>query len=378
MKILCVDIGTGTQDLLLYDSAKELENAYRLILPSPTMRVARAVRQATRGRRPILLTGVTMGGGPCQWAVEDHLRAGLPVYATPEAARTFNDDLEAVQGMGVRIVSEDEAARLDKGVVRLTLRDFDWEALRRAFAAFDVPLRLDGIAVAAFDHGAAPPGYSDRKFRFDYLVRRLSGRRDLLAFAHRGEEIPPALTRLRAVVRTVREVFEGPVAAMDTAPAAALGAALDPQVAAWRQCVVVNVGNFHTLAFRLRDGQVEGLFEHHTGFLDRGKLDGLLSRLMAGALRFEEVFEDMGHGALVLEAMPMEPDGVAVVGPRRGLLRGSRHPVYFAVPYGDMMLAGCFGLLRAFAALYPEFAPTILESLGGAPRPAPWETLEPE
>ncbi len=376
MNILCVDIGTGTQDILLYDSAKEIENAYRLILPSPTMRVARAVRQATRERRPILLTGVTMGGGPCQWAVEDHLRAGLPVYATPEAAQTFNDDLEAVREMGVQIVSEDEAARLNAEVVRLTLRDFDWEALRRAFAAFDVPLRLDGIAVAAFDHGAAPPGYSDRKFRFDYLVHRLSERRDLLAFAHRGEEIPPALTRLRAVVRTVQEVFEGPVAAMDTAPAAALGATLDPQVAAWRQCVVVNVGNFHTLAFRLRDGQVEGLFEHHTGFLNPDKLDGLLGQLMAGDLRFEEVFEDMGHGALVLEATPMEPDGVAVVGPRRGLLKGSRHPVYFAVPYGDMMLAGCFGLLRAFAALYPEFAPVILESLSGAPRPAPWEMLE--
>ncbi|MFN3928934.1 MAG: DUF1786 family protein, partial [Thermoflexus sp.] len=131
MKILCVDIGTGTQDILLYDSEKDLENAYQLILPSPTLRIARAIRQATRERRPILLTGVTMGGGPCQWAVEDHLRAGLSVYATPEAARTFNDDLEAVRAMGVQIVSEDEAARLDRRVVRLTLRDFDWEALRR-------------------------------------------------------------------------------------------------------------------------------------------------------------------------------------------------------------------------------------------------------
>ncbi|HXF68372.1 MAG TPA: DUF1786 domain-containing protein [Thermoflexus sp.] len=376
MKILCVDIGTGTQDILLYDSEKDLENACQLILPSPTLRIARAIRQATRERRPILLTGVTMGGGPCQWAVEDHLRAGLPVYATPEAARTFNDDLEVVRAMGVQIVSDDEAARLDRQVVRLTLRDFDWEALRRAFEAFDVPLRLDGVAVAVFDHGAAPPGYSDRKFRFDYLARQLAERRDLLAFAHRGEEIPSILTRLQAVVRTVREAFDGPVAAMDTAPAAVLGATLDPQVAAWRHRVVVNIGNFHTLAFRMRDGEVEGLFEHHTGLLDQEKLDRLLSRLMAGDLRFEEVFEDMGHGALMFETTPMAPEGVAVVGPRRGLLRGSRHPVYFAVPYGDMMLTGCFGLLRAFAALYPELASPILDSLQGAPRPAPWETLD--
>jgi len=163
---------------------------------------------------------------------------------------------------------------------------------------------------------------------------------------------------------------------MDTAPAAVLGATLDPRVAAWRRCLVVNIGNFHTLAFRLREGRVEGLFEHHTGFLDGDKLDRLLSRLAEGALDFEEVFGDMGHGALMFETTPMELDGVAVVGPRRGLLRKSRHPVYFAVPYGDMMLAGCFGLLRAFAALYPEFAPVILESLHGAFRPAPWETLD--
>ena len=34
-----------------------------------------------------------MGGGPCQWAAQAHPRAGLPVFATPDAARTFNDDL---------------------------------------------------------------------------------------------------------------------------------------------------------------------------------------------------------------------------------------------------------------------------------------------
>lgn len=373
MRILCVDIGTGTQDILLYDSERELENAYQLVLPSPTMRIARAIRRATRERRAVLLTGVTMGGGPCQWAVEDHLRAGLPVYATSEAARTFNDDLEAVAAMGVRVIGEDEAMRLDREVVRLELRDFDWAAIRQAFEAFDVPLRPDGIAVAVFDHGAAPPGVSDRKFRFDLLAQRLAERRDLLAFAYRAEEVPSVFTRMRATVETIRRVFDGPVVAMDTAPAAVLGATLDPQVAAWRRCLVVNVGNFHTLAFRLNEGQVEGLFEHHTGFLDGERLDCLLEGLAAGTLRFEEVFEGMGHGAWLWATAPMAVEGVAVVGPRRGLLRRSRHPVYMAVPGGDMMLAGCFGLLRAFADLYPEFAPRILEAFQGAPRPAPWE-----
>ena len=110
MKILTVDIGTGTQDILLYDSRLDLENGFKLVLPSPTMIVHRRLKEATRRGQAALLTGVIMGGGPSQWAAEAHVRAGFPVYATPEAARTFNDELEAVEGMGIRVISEDEAA----------------------------------------------------------------------------------------------------------------------------------------------------------------------------------------------------------------------------------------------------------------------------
>jgi len=97
MKVLAVDIGTGTQDILLYDSDREIENCLKLVMPSATMRVARQVKQATREGRPVLLTGVTMGGGPSAWATLDHVRAGYPVYATPEAARTFDDEVAAAQ-----------------------------------------------------------------------------------------------------------------------------------------------------------------------------------------------------------------------------------------------------------------------------------------
>jgi hypothetical protein len=36
---------------------------------------------------------------------------------------------------------------------------------------------------------------------------------------------------------------------------------------------------------------------------------------------------------------------------------------YYAVPHGDMMLAGCFGLLRAAAARVPEWRAEIEASL---------------
>src|SRR3990170_4449176 len=112
MRILAIDMGTGTQDILLFDSEGPVENCLKMVMPSATEIAARRIRRATASRRPVLLTGVTMGGGPCHWALDDHLKAGLAAYATPEAGRTFDDDLSVVEKMGVRVVGEDEADRL--------------------------------------------------------------------------------------------------------------------------------------------------------------------------------------------------------------------------------------------------------------------------
>jgi uncharacterized protein (DUF1786 family) len=47
----------------------------------------------------VLLTGVIQGGGPCHWALEDHIRAGQVAYATPEAdVRKFLDLIKELQG----------------------------------------------------------------------------------------------------------------------------------------------------------------------------------------------------------------------------------------------------------------------------------------
>ena len=96
MRILTVDVGTGTQDIFLYDSRVDLENGFKLIVPSPTMMIHKRLKEATRRGESVLLTGVTMGGGPSHWAARDHAKAGFPVYATPDAARTFDDNLDNV------------------------------------------------------------------------------------------------------------------------------------------------------------------------------------------------------------------------------------------------------------------------------------------
>jgi uncharacterized protein (DUF1786 family) len=382
MQILTVDIGTGTQDIFLYDSRLDLENGFKLVVPSPTMMVHRQIREATRRGRPVLVYGVTMGGGPSQWAAEAQLKAGLAVYATPPAARSFNDDLDKVEAMGIRLVSEDEALRLPTDVLRLRLCDFDFYTIRRAFELFGVSLAaLDAVAVAVFDHGFAPPQVSDRQFRFDYLDRRIRAENRLSAFAYRAEDVPAEMTRLQAVVDSAAEM-DAPLLVMDSAPAAVLGATYDPQVALPRSKLIANVGNFHTLAFRLGADGIEGVFEHHTGLVNLPKLERLLRELADGSLQHREVFDDHGHGALVYspEALLMGQGAfdVAVTGPRRGLFQippavGSLRP-YLAAPMGDMMIAGCIGLLAAAADKMPELAEPIralLSTSGGGA--APWE-----
>ncbi len=362
MRILAVDVGTGTQDVLLFDTSQEPENALKMVMPSPTTLLAGRIRAATSAGEDLLLTGVTMGGGPCAWATEEHLKAGRRVFATPDAARTFNDDLDEVVAMGVEVVGEEQAARLG-GVSRLEMRDLDYEALAAAFRAFDVDLdTVDVLALAVFDHGAAPPGVSDRLFRFGYLAERIGEGRGLAGFAFPAGDIPPSMTRLQALASSAPP--GRPVVVMDTAPAAVLGALEDHVVRSRPEAVVVNVGNMHTLAFHLRGGEIAGLLEHHTGLLDREKIESLLAELAWGTISHDNVFAGHGHGALVLDSSPAALDFVAVTGPRRSLLAGSPRLIpYLAVPHGDMMMAGCWGLVRACARVLPWTGDAIQEAL---------------
>ncbi len=386
MKILTVDVGTGTQDIFLYDTELDLENGFKLVVPSPTMMVHHKLKAATRRGEAVLLTGVTMGGGPNAWAADAHVKAGLPIYATPDAARSFNDDLNEVEASGIRVVSEDEARSMPKNITRILLSDFDFDAVARALAVFGISLKeLAAVAVAVFDHGNAPPGVSDRQFRFDYLKERLHAQNRLSAFAFLSDQIPPIMTRMQAVVRSARQSSlpdDTPLVVMDTAPAAVLGASYDPWARTQPRKLIANLGNFHTLAFRIGPEMIEGVFEHHTGMLNRSRLEYLLLGLAHGDLKHSEVFNSHGHGALIVDPTPFEipglaeaPYGVVVTGPRRNLLRGSDLHPYFAVPFGDMMIAGCFGLLSAVADLLPDLADNIHRAMNPdkSNSIAPWE-----
>lgn len=362
MRILAVDVGTGTQDILLFDPAQTVENNPKLVMPSATQVAATRIRRATASGEAVILTGTVAGGGPCTWALEDHLRAGGLAYATPAAAATFDDDPERVRAMGVVIASEDELTHV-RGA-RVELRDLDLDAIRTALESFEVDTEFDGVALACLDHGAAPPDVSDRVFRFAHLRRQVEARNDLLAFATAPEALAGYLTRARALVASAGSI---PAAFMDTGPAAALGALHDTRVAAAHERVVLNLGNMHLLGFHLHGRRIASLFEHHTGEVETPAIVAFARAMAAGTLRNQDVFDSKGHGAAHFDRSGIEPrlpEMVAVTGPQRGRLTGTDLDPWFAAPFGDMMLSGCFGLLRAFAEVHPWAREAVDARLG--------------
>lgn len=357
MGLLLIDIGRGTQDILLFRPDQAWENCIQLILPSPTVILAGAV--ASAAGRDIFFTGETMGGGPLTRAVRRHLDLGGRVFATPAAAATFDDDPAEVSGMGIDIVGEEEAKglRSRKGVRRIRTGDVDVEALESSLERWGLSFRVSAAAVAVQDHGRPPRGESDRRFRFGKFREGLRDSADLKNLSYGADDLPEYLTRMQGVRRTLEG--RGPLLFMDTGFAAVLGAIADPEVAGGERKLLLNIGNGHTLAGVVEGERLTGLFEHHTARLDAARLSGWLDRLVEGEIDDMAVYEEGGHGAYVEEGASFAGwegiDVFAATGPRRSLAGGLSHQPYLAAPYGQMMLTGNCGLYRAWVARRGEY-----------------------
>jgi len=346
MQLLAIDIGTRLQHILVLDSE---HGPLRLTMPSATALLARAIEAATRRGEDLYLTGVTMGGGACTQAVRAHIHAGNHVYAAPEVALTFGDDLDAAREMGIELTEQGDRP---SGTVRLELRDLDLSAIEHAFMAFGVRVRPDALAVAVFDHGVSAPGQDDGDSRLSYLTERLRADPSLYVLAHTRVDIPERFSRMRAVSMTTPLMV--PLVVVDTAFAALLGSQLDPLVGEQQDLVLVNLGRLHTLAVHLRDSRVVGLFEHHTPRLTTDLLDELVVSLVERTLSPSNGDPSDGHGGLVLDPTPGPVSFFAVTGPRCDLVAGLRHVPHIAASRGGAEAVGCWGLARAYAHLYPD------------------------
>jgi uncharacterized protein (DUF1786 family) len=340
--ILALDIGGGTQDLLVWNKGEPLENALQCVLPSSTVMVGRSINQATREGKAVYLTGTVMGGGASSRAVRDHLKAGLAVYAQARPALTIQDNLDYVVQMGIRLTETQPS-----DTVPIFMADIQEKSLSALFKAFGLVLPEKRL-VAVQDHGFSPLE-SNRRFRFQQWEAFLESGKPLETLLYR--HIPRHLTRMQAI----REIWPEALV-MDTGAAAILGALEDEAVKGLVSAplLIVNIGNEHTLAAWWAEGRIKGIYEHHTGLLNREKLSIQLRHFISGRLTNDQVLEDMGHGCSNQWPSDTLSFPLVVTGPRRAMLdKGS---AIMAAPFGNMMLSGCFGLIRALRCPDPSFA----------------------
>lgn len=345
MKVLAVDIGKGTQDIMLFDSNQNIENSVKLVLPSPTNIMASKIRKMDND---LFITGETMGGGPINQAIEEHLKKGHQVIMEENAARTIRDDLKKVAAIGIKIIDSpdnllhgrDNKYQEYNSFEKLELKDIDLKSIAASLSNFDVKLDFDYIGVAAQDHGYSEK-MGDRNFRFLKIKEKLNIPLAPEEFSYYNN-IPDYFTRLRAVLRTLSDY--NPFL-MDSKFASVCGATMDPQVNKLNSYIIMDVGNGHTLAASIEKGKIMGVFEHHTSSLTPEKIEIYLKKLAKATITHKEVHDDHGHGAWALKPIT-QIEKVVVTGPRRGLMDKTEFDVYPASPAGDVMMTGPAGLIK--------------------------------
>ncbi len=333
--ILCLDIGSGTQDVLLARPGMTAENWPRFVVPAPARMVAERIAELTLQKRNIWLYGHNMGGGFFR-ALKSHLQAGFAVSCSVSAAAALHDDINWVQNLGISIC---ESA--PNGFVPVFLTDYSPNFWQHTLQHLGLPLP-NIVLAAAQDHGINIAGNRlGRMLAWRKLLERSNNAQSWLY-----DDVPAELTRLK----TIQQFTGGPMA--DTGTAAILGAlcAVEVRERSWRQGVtVINVGNSHTVAALIYKEQVLAIFEHHTGQRELQDYLHDLKEFKLGWLPDEQVRSTGGHGT-AFGTIPEEAGDFAptfLLGPRREMLQGHGQCI---APYGDMMLAGCFGLLSAFGA----------------------------
>jgi uncharacterized protein (DUF1786 family) len=350
MKILAIDIGAGTEDVLLYDDEKRsIENCIKMVLPSPSQVFAAKIKTATRQGNDLFVKGDTIGGGAFSHALRKHVEAGLRVSMTENAAYTVRNNLDQVKEMGIEIVQDSGPENFEGETI--VLEEVNIEKLRGLLTFFGEPFSdIDFVAIAVQDHGVFPKEMANRRFRINKMRELLEKNPKPEAFAFMENEIPPYYPRMKSAVHaSKRQLPNARVLVMDTSPDAILGCLMDPVVENVDPILAVNVGNGHTMAAIISGGKITAVLEHHTRLLNPQKMERFLRDFADGKLSDEQVFEDNGHGMFYLSKPPgfSKIEKVVVTGPNRNILAKTNLPVHFATPAGDVMMTGTIGLVEA-------------------------------
>lgn len=343
MKIFTIDIGKGTQDIVVYDKEKGFENSIKMIFPSPSSILAEKVREINDD---ITFYGEIMGGAPLKFAIENHIKKGYNVYMTEKSALSIKDDIFSARKMGVTIVGDHE----DGKSVRFETKDINMGLFEGIINALGMSIDdIESYGVSIQDHGYSP-NKSNRAFRFEIYERIIENANfivDNLFF--KGDDIPSYFTRMHSALACLMTKMSPhtrhKIIFMDTSFAAVCGAYLYAQeIGLGDEILALNFGNAHTLAATITNRKICGFFEHHTRMLNKHKIENFLNQLMDNRLSNEEIYEDNGHGALVKEAL--EPEAIIVTGPKRSLIEETKLKFKYIYPCGDVITPSNYALIK--------------------------------
>ena len=334
MRILAIDIGAGTQDILLFDSKKKIENCTSLVLPTPSKIFAEKLKAI---ESHVYIYGDVIGGGSLTQGILRHHKKGYRVLMDESAAYSIRNDLDEVKAMGIEVGDRPGPDRFQE----LMIQEIDLPLLQEFLSRFGEDFNFDVIAIAVQDHGVSPKGVSDRAFRFESMESMLRRDNRPESFHFLEESVPAHLLRMRSAVKATRRTFSGPILVMDTSFSAILGCIEEVN----GPSLIVNVGNGHTIAALLIERRIEGLYEHHTHELTPRKLEHDLDLFVRGELSSRKVFEENGHGAITLK--PFYGDvSVFVTGPNRDIFKETSFKFVYAAPAGNTMMTGPMGLIK--------------------------------
>jgi uncharacterized protein (DUF1786 family) len=348
--ILAIDVGKGTEDVLLYQHGESFENSIQMVAPSAAQILAMQIKNDPSKR--IVIDGELMAGEP--WHKEIYQRcANAPnsVVMSETSARSLRYNLDQVRSRGVQVVPNNEIHDF-KGS-KYVISDIIWDRIIGLIEASGINHEMiQTVLLCCQDHGEpSDPAQSVRDFRMKSIYQPIQKTGKLEDLLINASDVPSILPRHQAICRSalkhIPHLTPRSVYIMDSSPAVALGVKSDES-----DQLIVNVGNGHTLAVIVENKLVQAIYEMHTGGITSEKVLGDLKLLLSNQLTHEDALKSGGHGIFSRKVFNSSIEDflpITLIGPNRSKLTGL--PVQLEHPGGNMMMAGPIGLIKAYESI---------------------------
>jgi len=340
--ILSIDVGKGTEDVICWDGQSSIENSIQLVLPSTAQLLKKKISKLISPQVPLYLTGDTIAGEPWHKVVYDHCtKYPGTIIMDYQAARSLRYNLNQVRSRGIHVVEDIGTPPPERTII---LEDIYWERLLPLLNLSGISIsEIETVLLCSQDHGEpTDPERSARDFRMTEIYSRLDANGDLCDLMMDAKQVPSSFPRLQSMSQHASRQFpHADIYVMDSSPAVILGT-----MNGSGNEVIINVGNGHTVVMLIENGIVKAVYEHHTGFINREKIEADVQKLLHGNLSHNEILAEHGHGVYRRSSSSnTENYSIKVIGPNRTKISGLGE---FSHPGGNMMMAGPLGLIRAF------------------------------